>query len=140
MPGDRLAGFNPFTCPNCGAFYQVVKAEAGSETSASAFELLTLFDTGQRCRKSFEAGFRYRHLPPAQPRRKLLLRQEHRHAIVDFGGEMFGSVIIIVHDFSRSPVWRSFHSSQRPAAVRSGELSRAVKYQGCFPPGVSCHS
>ena len=24
--------FNPFTCPNCGAFYQVVKVEAGPET------------------------------------------------------------------------------------------------------------
>ena len=32
MPGGRLAAFNPFTCPNCGAFYQVVKAEAGPET------------------------------------------------------------------------------------------------------------
>ena len=32
MPGGRLAAFNPFTCPNCGAFYQVVKVEAGPET------------------------------------------------------------------------------------------------------------
>ena len=32
MPGGRLAAFNPFTCPNCGAFYQLVKAEAGPET------------------------------------------------------------------------------------------------------------
>ena len=24
--------FNPFTCPNCGAYYQVVKVEAGPET------------------------------------------------------------------------------------------------------------
>jgi len=32
MPGGRPAAFNPFTCPNCGAFYQVVKAEAGPET------------------------------------------------------------------------------------------------------------
>ena len=24
--------FNPFTCPNCGAFYQVVEVEAGPET------------------------------------------------------------------------------------------------------------
>jgi hypothetical protein len=24
--------FNPFTCPICGAFYQVVKVEAGPET------------------------------------------------------------------------------------------------------------
>ena len=27
--------------------------------------------------------------------------------------------MIIVHDLSRSPVWRSFHSSQSPAAVSS---------------------
>ena len=32
MPGDRPAAFNPFTCPNCGAFYQVAKVEAGPET------------------------------------------------------------------------------------------------------------
>jgi predicted Zn finger-like uncharacterized protein len=24
--------FNPFTCPNCNAFYQVVQVEAGPET------------------------------------------------------------------------------------------------------------
>ena len=47
---------------------------------------------------------------------------------------------ISVHDFSRSPVSRFFHSSQSPATVRSGEPSAAVKYQGCFPPGVFCHS
>ena len=32
MPGGRPAAFNPFTCLNCGAFYQVVKVEAGPET------------------------------------------------------------------------------------------------------------
>ena len=32
MPGGRPAAFNPFTCPNCSGFYQVVKAEAGPET------------------------------------------------------------------------------------------------------------
>jgi predicted Zn finger-like uncharacterized protein len=32
MPGGRPAAFNTFTCPNCGAFYQVVKVEAGPET------------------------------------------------------------------------------------------------------------
>jgi predicted Zn finger-like uncharacterized protein len=32
MPGGRPAAFNPFICPNCGAFYQVVKVEAGPET------------------------------------------------------------------------------------------------------------
>ena len=32
MLGGRPPAFNPFTCPNCGAFYQVVKAEAGPET------------------------------------------------------------------------------------------------------------
>jgi hypothetical protein len=48
--------------------------------------------------------------------------------------------MIIVHDFSRSPVSRFFHSSQSPAAVSSGEPPRAVKYHGCLPLGVSCHS
>jgi hypothetical protein len=32
MPGGRPAALNPFICPNCGAFYQVVKVEAGPET------------------------------------------------------------------------------------------------------------
>ena len=30
MARDR--SFNPFTCPNCQALYQVVKVEAGPET------------------------------------------------------------------------------------------------------------
>jgi hypothetical protein len=49
-----------------------------------------------------------------------------------------GSVMIIVLDFSRSPVSRFFPSSYRPAAA--GEPSRAVKYLGCLSPGASCHS
>jgi transcription elongation factor Elf1 len=28
----RDRSFNPFTCPNCNALYQVVKVEAGPET------------------------------------------------------------------------------------------------------------
>ncbi len=32
MPGGRQPSFNSFTCPNCGAYYQVVKVEAGPET------------------------------------------------------------------------------------------------------------
>ena len=32
MPGGRPPSFNPFTCANCGASYQVVKVEAGPET------------------------------------------------------------------------------------------------------------
>jgi hypothetical protein len=32
MLGGRPPAFNPFTCPNCSGFYQVVKAEAGPET------------------------------------------------------------------------------------------------------------
>ena len=32
MPGGRPASFPSFTCPNCRALYQVVKAEAGPET------------------------------------------------------------------------------------------------------------
>ena len=30
---SRPAAFNPFTCPNCRAHYQVVKVEAGPETN-----------------------------------------------------------------------------------------------------------
>ncbi|MGA8323344.1 MAG: hypothetical protein WB774_21650, partial [Xanthobacteraceae bacterium] len=53
---------------------------------------------------------------------------------------LFGSVMIMVHDFSVSLVVLSRHSSDNPAMVRAGEPSRAVKYQGRLPPRVSCHS
>jgi hypothetical protein len=33
MAGGRPPAFDPFTCPNCGAFYQIVKVEAGPETN-----------------------------------------------------------------------------------------------------------
>ena len=45
----------------------------------------------------------------------------------------------IVHDFSTSPVALSFHSSQSPAKV-IGSPSARVKYQGCLPVAVFCHS
>jgi hypothetical protein len=32
MPDDRERFSNAFTCPNCGALYQVIKVEAGPET------------------------------------------------------------------------------------------------------------
>jgi hypothetical protein len=32
MAGGRSPAFNPFTCPNCSALYQVVIVEAGPET------------------------------------------------------------------------------------------------------------
>jgi hypothetical protein len=32
MADGRSPAFNPFTCPNCDALYQVVKVEAGPET------------------------------------------------------------------------------------------------------------
>ena len=34
MPGGGPPSLNHFTCPNCGAFYQLVKAEAGRETDS----------------------------------------------------------------------------------------------------------
>jgi hypothetical protein len=45
--------------------------------------------------------------------------------------------MIIVQDLIRSPFSRFFHSSQSPAAVRSGEPSRAVKYPGCFATSIN---
>jgi hypothetical protein len=33
MAGGRPPSFNSFTCPNCGALYQVVKVERGPETN-----------------------------------------------------------------------------------------------------------
>jgi len=46
----------------------------------------------------------------------------------------------MAHDVIVSPVNLSRHRSHKPAIVRAGEPSRAVKYQGCLPFGVSCHS
>ena len=34
MAGGRPPSFNPFTCPNCQALYEVVKVEAGPETDS----------------------------------------------------------------------------------------------------------
>jgi hypothetical protein len=45
----------------------------------------------------------------------------------------------IVHDFSTSPVALFFHSSHSPAKV-IGSPSARVKYQGCLPVAVFCHS
>jgi hypothetical protein len=46
----------------------------------------------------------------------------------------------MVQDFSGSSVSGFFHSSQSPATVSAGEPSFAVKYRGCLPSEVSCHS
>jgi hypothetical protein len=35
LPSGRPPAFNPFTCPNCNALYQVVKVEAGPETDSA---------------------------------------------------------------------------------------------------------
>jgi hypothetical protein len=64
---------------------------------------------------------------PAQPWRKLRLRQNTGIRSWISAANPFGSVMIIVQDFSRSPVARSFHSSQSPATIRSGDASRADK-------------
>ena len=32
MAGGRPPSFNSFTCPNCGALYQLVKVDAGPES------------------------------------------------------------------------------------------------------------
>jgi hypothetical protein len=53
---------------------------------------------------------------------------------------LFGSVMIMVQDFSVSPLVLSRHSSHRPAIVSADEPLRAVKYQGCLPLGVSWSS
>ena len=94
---------------------------------------MTRFDTGQRCSKSFGAGLRYS--TPASPLSHGSNCSCVRNAGIRswiFAANSFGSVMIIVQELSRSPVLRSFNSSQSPAAVRSGEPSRAVKYHGCF--------
>jgi predicted RNA-binding Zn-ribbon protein involved in translation (DUF1610 family) len=33
MPSGRTTGFNRYNCPNCDALYDVVKVEAGPETT-----------------------------------------------------------------------------------------------------------
>ena len=103
-------------------------------SSALARELLTRFETGHRCRKSFGAGFRY-SMPASPFSRGSNCFSVKRTGIRSWTSatKPLGSVIIMVQDFSRSPVSRFFHSSHSPAIVSAGDPSRAVKYQGCFP-------
>ena len=79
------------------------------------------------------------HLP-AQPMVELRGLQEDRHTIVDLGDELIRWAMIMAQDFSQSPVSLFFHSSHMLATVSIRDPSRAVKSQGCLPPGVSCHS
>ena len=57
-----------------------------------------------------------------------------------FGDKGVGLVMIMVQDFNVSLLTLSFHSSHSPANVKAREPSRAVKYQGCLPLEVFCHS
>jgi hypothetical protein len=138
-PGDHGFPWGSFFGRHYAAANSTLSISVAS--SASAFELLTRFDTGQRCRKSFGAGF---SIPaPASPLSQGANCPWDKNAGIrswTSAAKSFGSVIIMVKDFSCSPVSRFFHSSQSPAAVSAGDPSRAVKYQGCFPPGVFFHS
>ena len=135
MPGDFISlAMRRYTLANCARLINVA-------SSALARELLTRFETGHRCRKSFGAGFRY-SMPASPFSQGSNCFSAKRTGIRSWTSatKPLGSVIIMVQDFSRSPVSRFFHSSHSPAIVSAGDPSRAVKYQGCFPPGMSCHS
>jgi hypothetical protein len=110
-------------------------------SSSLARELFTRFDTGHFCSRSFGAGFN--NSMPAVP-----LSHGSKSFSVSNAGirscssatKSLGAQITIVQDFSGMPVSGFFHSSHKPTTVSAGEPSRAVKYKGCLPPGVSCHS
>src|ERR1700689_3807021 len=109
-------------------------------SSAGAFELLTRCETGHFSNKPSGAALRYS--TPAWP-----FSQGSNCSCFSSTGILswtsatnaFGSEMIIEQESSTSPVSPFFQRSQMPAAV-NGELSRAVKYQFCFPCVVFCHS
>jgi hypothetical protein len=108
-------------------------------SSLSTFELFTRFDTAHRCKYSFETDFNS-SMPCCRSANDRTGQQEHGHPVVDFCNK-----VIRVADYHRARFdafarFFFFNWSQRPATVSTGEPSRAVKYQGCFPFGVSCHS
>ena len=111
-------------------------------SSSGALELFTRFDTGHRCNRSSAAGLsNSRPAFPFSHGSKSLSVSNTGMRSCTSATNLFGSVIIMVlQDLTVSPFVRSRHSSHRPAIVRAGEQSRAVKYQGCLPLGVSCHS
>jgi hypothetical protein len=69
--------------------------------------------------------------------RKAAARKDYGHAVVDFGNKI--ARLGNESSCKISPVALSFHSSHKPAKV-IGSPSAGVKYQGCLPVAVSCHS
>jgi hypothetical protein len=68
--------------------------------------------------------------------RKAAARKDYGHAVVDFGNK----IARLGNDHrARSRHALSFHSAHKPAKV-IGSPSAGVKYQGCLPVAVSCHS
>ncbi len=99
------------------------------ESLAGAFELLTRFDTGQRCNTSSAAGrSTSRPALPSSHRSKSLTASRTGMRSCTSATTLLGPVISIVQDLSAKPVARSRHSSHSPAIVRAGEPSRVVKY------------
>jgi hypothetical protein len=98
------------------------------ESVSSARELFTRLETGLFCRRSFGAGLS--SSTPATP-----LSQGSKSFSASSTGirsctsptKAFGSVNIMAHDLSSSPVSRFFHWSQMPAIVSAGDPSLAVK-------------
>ena len=87
-------------------------------SSLSARELLTRFDTGQRCSTSFAAGLR-RAVPPSFSHGSKSVRsRDYRIRSYISAATALGSATIMVQDLSFSPVEWCFHSSHSPANVR----------------------
>jgi len=77
MAGDGSPAFNPFTCPNCNALYQVVKVEAGPETDNR--EITCRACGGPLMAREGKFVFKYfllkKHAVPAQSLERLLINR-----------------------------------------------------------------
>ena len=76
----------------------------------------------------------------AQPRREIVGRQDHRHAVVEWAQELVGArrddgAALDGH----APSGALSHRSHRPAKAK-GSPSLSVMRHGTLRPGVACHS
>ena len=124
--------FAPKSRPSRVRLGQIVICSINVGSSTGAFELLTRFDTGQRCKNRLDR-LEQLYTADIEPGSKVLGPKMTGIRSCTSATNTFGPVMIIVQDFNVSPLALSLHSSHSPANVSASEPSRAVKYQGCLP-------
>jgi hypothetical protein len=87
-------------------------------SSTSARELLTHFETGQRCKTSFGDGLKQLHARIAgKPRLEVLLIQDHRHSVVHLCNEGIGLPLIFCRMLRAPNRPRQVNRGRRPVGV-----------------------